>query len=163
MNPEGYSQLHHARLLLVRLRALNNGAGESMANFTHTAHPSTITFVREEHADYPGLALTTNMTISRSSRVIKALLPECLTTTSREREHYTVVLELQTSCSQRPVTRYLATERYIAEPQRRIVCLYCTSQLIQEMLTHKQNCTATISEGKVIKLVAPEWSVDGWH
>jgi hypothetical protein len=81
MNPKGYSPLRHARLPLARLRALNNGVGESMANFTHTAHPSAFTFVLEEHADYPGLALTTNMEIARSSRVIKALLPECLVTT----------------------------------------------------------------------------------
>jgi hypothetical protein len=31
------------------------------------------------------------------------------------------------------------------------------------MLMHKQNCTASISEGKVTKLVVPEWSVDAWH
>jgi len=70
-------------LPLAKLRALNDGAGESMANFTHNPHSSTFTFVLEEHADYPGLALTTNMEIARSSRVIKAMLPECLVTTSR--------------------------------------------------------------------------------
>jgi hypothetical protein len=146
-------------LPLAELRALNNGAGESMANFTNTAHTSTFTFVLEEHADYPGLALTMNVEIARSSRIIKALLPECLVTTSWEREQYAVVLELQTSRI-RVCDSIFCNRKIYSQASEANRLSNCTSQPIQEMLTHKQNCTASISQGKVIKLVAPGWSVD---